>query len=62
MTLFHKPNSIKSLTKWGFMQTNSPAKTRRVYKLLVYGSNDSLFENPSSAVADSVYTGSEQEI
>ena len=26
------------------MQTNSPAKTRRVYKLLVYGSNDSLFD------------------
>jgi hypothetical protein len=34
---------MRSSTRWGFMQTNSPAKTLRVYKLEVYGSNDSQF-------------------
>lgn len=40
---FHSPSFIKSLTKYLFKHTNSPDNTRLLYRLLLNGSNDSLF-------------------
>ena len=42
MFSFHKPSLIRSRIKYLFATTNSPAKVRRLYKLLVNGSKHSL--------------------